>query len=384
MTTELPDQSNSEVTPTQKKTLSRGGKIGMIVGFSCLGTLLLPILIIASLINGNKAMVYTPDPDERTVELAPLAAQYQSQVKKNFKLLPSFQSLTVAVYNRGLPCLESYESPDTCLLTETKSFNKRQDEAICAEVLSFAKELGATEDSIPGAAKMVKLSSDSQTRCESVLSLYPRSVGWGWFSPDYYLQGEASNGAPFAIQLSFQQISPIDFSKEMPEPSKDTSKLAVEKFKYSLVTSTNYDTPDPIDNLPNYSDGKTQVAAMLDTFAYYRRSNPGLPIFDPTFARSMINQYKSTFNFDGLVEEHVDPKGEVHWIHFVSSDKVNVCVSVGASVKELTTEDMETGNPSMLDVGIPNGLVELSGLQNEVTSMASKHVFGDYMNGSCK
>ena len=230
---------------------------------------------------------------------------------------------------------------------------------------------------------MQKLSSKSQSRCESVMVSYPRSVGWGWFSPAYFIQGEASNGAPFAIQLTSSQVSPVDYSAELPELNKDTSKLAKEKFTYDIVTSTNYDTPDPIDSIPNYEDSKVQLAALLDTIAYYRRSNKELPVFNPDFARNMIAEYKSKFRFDGKVEAFEDAKGEVHWIHFADSEKLEVCVSVGESVAELSVED-ENAMAGMLDSGMPGGSIELMGVGKQISSLKAKHVFGDYKQGSCK
>lgn len=385
MSADFQDQPVVEEQVASKPKASTGTIIARVIGFSCLSTLLIPIAIVISIIgyNNNLNSQLNPEPEPSVVALIPFATEYRAQVTENMSLLPSFNEPMDAVFNRGLPCLEGYASPDTCLMASTDKFQGEQHAKICSEVLAFAKKLGAVEDSIPGETKMQKLSRKSQSRCESVMVSYPRSVGWGWFSPAYFIQGEASNGAPFAIQLTSSQVSPVDYSAELPELNKDTSKLAKEKFTYDIVTSTNYDTPDPIDSIPNYEDSKVQLAALLDTIAYYRRSNKELPVFNADFARNMIAEYKSKFRFDGKVEAFEDAQGEVHWIHFVDSGKLEVCVSVGENVAELSVENEDAWS-GMLDSGLPGGTIELMGVGKEISSLNSKHVFGDYKKGSCK
>jgi hypothetical protein len=266
----------------------------------------------------------------------------------------------------------------------TNKLQDRQDAKICSETLAFAKKLGFTHDSIPGDAQMQKISNKSQARCETMMSSYPRSVGWGWISPAYYLQGTATNGAPIAIQLSGTQLSPVDYSQALPKLNTDTSKLHKEKYEYSLITSTNYDFPDPIDQIPDYSDSKIQLAALLDTFAYYRRSNPELPVFNADFARNMIADYKLKFRFNGEVEAFLDSKGEVHMVHFVDPNKFEACVSVGANEKEFSKEFPEEIELGMSESGLPGGAVELGGVGTNVASLKARPTFGNYMLGSCK
>lgn len=381
------NQDPVEPKTNQKQTVvkpkaSKGEIVARVVGFSCLSTLLIPIGLVFSLISYQQGL-QVPAPSQSVLELRPSATEYLRQVEANRSLIPSFKPFMSAAYNRGLPCPEEYESADVCLLATSQVFEEKRYAEICEEVTMFAKELGATHDSIPGDVNMVKLSSDSLARCETVLSSYPRSVGWGWFSPAYFLQGEASNGAPFAIQLSLSQLSPNDASKAPPIPNLDVNKLAKENYEYSLVTSTNYETPDPIDSIPDYSDSKIQLAALLDTFAYYRRSNPDLPHFDPDFARNMIAEYKSSFRFEGEVEEYVDEADEVHWVTFVDSGKLEVCVSVGANTEEIATENPDTMG-SMLQIGLPRSLLELEGVGKIVSSRTSPHAFGDYTTGRCE
>lgn len=175
---------NSEIQndPTPVKPRASTGKIvARVIGFSCLSTLLIPIgLVIAIIINPRiSAPEANPEPLPSVAELTPKATEYLADVKLNMALLPSFNTAMSAVFNRGLPCLEGYESPDTCLSSSTDKLLGEKRAKICTEVLEFAKKLGATEDSIPGETQMQKLSSSSQARCESVMTAYPRSVGWG-------------------------------------------------------------------------------------------------------------------------------------------------------------------------------------------------------------
>ncbi len=386
MNSEIQNEPANDQPAPVKPPLSAGKIVARVIGFSCLSTLIIPIWIISQIISysNNLNAQVNPEPLPSVAELTPKATEYLADVKSNMALLPSFNEPMSAVFNRGLPCLEGWESPDVCLLSTSDKFPGEQHAQICSEVIAFAKQLGGTEDSVPGETQMRKLSDKSQARCEAVMNSYPRSVGWGWFSPAYFIQGEASNGAPFAVQLSATQLSPVDYSEALPELNTDTSKLADEKFEYSVITSTNFDTPDPIDSIPNYSDSKVQLAAMLDTFAYYRRSNQELPVFDPDFAKNMIADYKLKFRFKGTVEAHIDSRGEVHAVHFVDPGKLDICVSVGATEDEFTQEFPEEIEMGMAESGLPGGSVELGGVRQEVNSLKSQPAFGNYMQGACK
>jgi hypothetical protein len=379
------EPANDQPAPVKPRA-STGKIVARVIGFSCLSTLLLPIWIVIQIISYSNSMnsQLNPEPIPSVVELSPMATEYKAQVVENVSLIPSFNEPIAAMFNRGLPCPGEDQSPDSCLMFTTNKLQDRQDAKICSETLAFAKKLGITHDSIPGDAQMQKISNKSQARCEALMSSYPRSVGWGWISPAYYLQGTATNGAPIAIQLSGAQISPIDYSQALPKLNTDTTKLDKEKYEYSLITSTNYDFPDPIDQIPDYSDSKIQLAALLDTFAYYRRSNPELPVFNADFARNMIADYKLKFRFNGEVEAFLDSKGEVHMVHFVDSDKFEACVSVGANEKEFSKEFPEEIELGMSESGLPGGAVELGGVGTNVASLKARPTFGNYMLGSCK
>jgi hypothetical protein len=385
MNVDIQNQPASDQPAPVKPRASTGVIIARVIGFSCLSTLLIPIWFVIQIISYTNSLnaQINPEPIPSVVELSPMATEYKAQVMDNVSLIPSFNEPMAAIFNRGLPCPEENQSPDSCLMFTTDKLQDRQDAKICSEVLDFAKELGFTHDSIPGDAQMQKLSNKSQARCETVMTSYPRSVGWGWISPAYYLQGTATNGAPIAIELSGTQLSPIDYSQELPKLNTDTSKLDKEKHEYNLITSTNYDSPDPIDQVPDYSDSKIQLAAMLDTFAYYRRSNPELPVFNADFARNMIADYKKKFRFDGDVEVFLDSKGEVHMVHFVDPGKLDICVSVGATEDEFTQEFPEEVELGMAESGLPGGAVELGGVRKEVTSLKAQPTFGNYMQGAC-
>jgi hypothetical protein len=386
MNSDIQNEPPNDQPAPVKPRASTGKIVARVIGFSCLSTLLLPIWIISQIISYTNSMnsQLNPEPIPSVVELSPMAAEYKAQVVDNVSLIPSFNEPIAAMFNRGLPCPGEDQSPDSCLMFTTNKLQDRQDAKICSETLAFAKKLGFTHDSIPGDAQMQQISNKSQARCETVMTSYPRSVGWGWISPAYYLQGTATNGAPIAIQLSGTQLSPIDYSQELPKLNTDTSKLDKEKYEYSIITSTNYDFPDPIDQIPDYSDSKIQLAALLDTFAYYRRSNPELPVFNADFARNMIADFKLKFRFNGEVEAFLDSKGEVHMVHFVDPDKFEACVSVGANEKEFSKEFPEEIELGMSESGLPGGAVELGGVGTNVASLKARPTFGNYMLGPCK
>lgn len=122
---------------------------------------------------------------------------------------------------------------------------------------------------------------------------------------------------------------------------------------------------------------------MLYTFAYYRRSNQELPVFNPDFAKNMIADYKLKFRFEGPVEAHIDSRGEVYAVHFVDPGKLDICVSVGSTEDEFTQEFPEEIEMGMAESGLPGGAVELGGVGKEVKSLKAKPTFGNYMQGPC-
>jgi hypothetical protein len=227
---------------------------------------------------------------------------------------------------------------------------------------------------------MKPLDSNSISRCVSTMNSYPRSVGWGWFSPSYFLQGQDKNKTPFIIQLSLEQDSIVNAATNTDSANTDSTKLEPELWKYSITTSTSFDTSNPIDTIPNYSDGKIQAAAMLDTVAYYRRSNNKIDPFDGTFAKTMLNEYKQRFRFSGTAKAHADSDGTVHWVQFGAKD-FTACISVG-QLADLKAEN-DNAMSDMLTSGLPGGTMELSGLGQEVASMTAKSKFGDYVLGTC-
>jgi hypothetical protein len=385
MNSDIQNQPASEQPAPVKPRASVGIIILRVIGYALLSTLLLPIWMFVNIISFNSVeSPAIPEPNPSVLKLTPLANEYKAQVLENVSLVPSFNEPMPAFYSRGLPCPGEDESPDSCLMFTTDKLQERQDATICSETLAFAKKLGFTHDSIPGDVQMQEISNKSQSRCENLMTSYPRSVGWGWISPAYYLQGTATNGAPIAIQLYGTQLSPIDYSQALPKLNTDTSKLAKEKYEYNIITSTNYDFPDPIDQIPNYSDSEIQLAALLDTFAYYRRSNPELPVFNADFARNMIAEYKSKFRFDGEVEAFLDSEGDVHMVHFVHSGRLEACVSVGANEKEFVKEFPDEIELGMAESGLPGGTFELAGLGTNVASLTARPTFGNYMLGTCK
>jgi len=160
----------------------------------------------------------------------------------------------------------------------------------------------------------------------------------------------------------------------------DPTKLEPETWKYSITTSTGFDTENPISQIPDYGGGKIQAGAMLDTVAYYRRSNPKIDPFDGTFAKTMLKEYQRRFHFGGTVSAHADSDGTVHWVQFGARD-FTACISVG-QLADLKAQN-EDGSPDMLTSGLPGGSFELGGLGTQVQSISSKSKFGDFVLGTC-
>jgi len=367
-----------------KPPTSAGTIVARVIGFTCLGIVLFVVIAACSIINQINQSIHSytqPTKDPRVAELAIQAEDYRAAFMANVSMIPDFANFQMVQGNYGeLPCPDGYSSPDTCTLGETAALSSRDDAKYCAEVIAFAKELGATHDSVPNALTIEPLSSKSTDRCVATLSTYPRSVGWGWFSARYFLQGADKNNTPFIIQVSLEQDSVVNMGTGTDSANTDPTKLEPETWKYSITTSTGFDTENPISQIPDYSDGKIQAAAMLDTVAYYRRSNPKIDPFDGTFAKTMLKEYKQRFHFGGNVSAHADSDGAVHWVQFGAKD-FTACISVGqlADLKAQNDDAMS----DMLTSGLPGGTVELGGLGKEVASITAKSKFGDYVLGTC-
>ena len=342
-------------------------------------------LFACSFINGlthNFSDYVAPTMDARVAKLTIQANDYRDAFLANKSLIPDLQAFQQVQGNYGeLPCPDKYSSPDTCTLGWTEALSSRDDAKYCAEVITLAKKLGATHDSVPNAVQMEPLTSNSTNRCVTTLSTYPRSVGSSWYSPRYFLQGENANKTPFIIQLSLQQDSAVNLGAGTKSTNTDPTKLASETWKYSIITSTGFDTVNPISQIPDYTDGKIQAAAMLDTVAYYRSANPKIDPFNATFANTMLREYKAKFRFDGTVSAHSGADGTVHWVQFAAPD-FKACISVGELVD--ISKPSESTGISMLQGGLPGGSVELGGLATQVQSISSKSKFGDYVLGGCR
>jgi len=368
-----------------KPPTSTGTIVARVIGFSCLGIGLFVLIAACSIINQINQSIQSyhteQTMDPRVAELTIQANDYRDAFMANVSMIPDFGNFQQTQANYGeLPCPDGYSSPDTCTLGETAALSSRDDAKYCAEVIALAKELGATHDSVPNALKMEPLSSKSTDRCVATLSTYPRSVGWGWFSARYFLQGVDKNSTPFIIQLSLEQDSLVNMGTGTVSANTDPTKLEPETWQYTITTSTGFDTENPISQIPDYTDGKIQAAAMLDTVAYFRRSNPKIDPFDGAFAKTVLNEYKQRFRFSGTAAAHADSDGTVHWVQFGAKDFM-ACISVG-QLADLKAFNENAGN-DMLTSGLPGGTVELAGLGKEVSSITAKSKFGDYVVGTC-
>ena len=372
---------NIASTDYVKLPTSTGTIVARVIGFSCLGVGLLFLLFACSVINGLTYHGSEPTMDARVTELTPKATAYHDEFMANVSMIPEFSGFGSAEGNYGeLPCPDGYSSPDVCTIGSTAALTTRDDDKYCAEVIALAKKLGATHDSVPNDLIMEPLSSKATSRCVATIRSYPRSVGWGWFSPRYFLQGVDKHGTPFIIEFTLEQDSAVNAGTGSESANNDPTRLQGETWKYSITTSTGFDTENPISMIPDYNDGKIQAAAMLDTVAYYRRSNPTIDTFNATFANTMLKEYQARFHFDGTVSAHIDADGAVHWVQFAAPD-FKACISVGylADLSQVNENAMDT----MLVTGLPGGTVELIGLGSEVQSIATKSKFGDYVLGTC-
>ena len=368
MTAQIPDEA-----PKSANNISKAG-----AGFvgCCLP---LVVLFLAAPFILNATLSYHPEPVVESTN-APVANAFLAEVAEYGPTVSRFQTWMNAIGARGMNCPEYGDQyGDACQISETTPVATTDHEAACSEAFEIAKHFGALSDQVIGEVEGMPFGDGSLERCVNMMSSYPRSVGWGWFGPEYYVKGTTDSGINWVMMLTSSQKTAGD-----PSESNVDGKLKEELFGYSIIIGTDFRNVYSGENVgPDYSDNKVQAAAMLDTIAYYRRSNKDLGVFSPTLTDQVLPIYKSSFRFDGAVKSFADENGEVHWVQMTFNDGPTWCISIGEG-EDLTVGTEETMDMGMDETGLPGGMVELGGLGKIIDSRESTHKFGDYVVGACK
>ena len=311
---------------------------------------------------------------------APVVNAFLGEVAEYAPTVSRFKTWTGAVWAYGMNCPDyGDEYGDACQMSETIPVSNTDHEAACRETFEVAKHFGALSDQVIGEAEGMPFGDGSLERCVTMMSSYPRSVGWGWFGPEYYIKGTSNTGINWVMMLTSSQ-------KTASEPSDKNvdGKLKQELFGYSITIGTDFRNAYSGENKgPDYSDKKIQAAAMLDTVAYYRRSNKDLGVFSKNLIDQVLPIYKSSFRFDGDVKSFADSNKEIRWVQMSFKDGPTWCISIGVG------DDLTAGTEATLDegmdvTGLPGGTVELAGLGKPIESRSATHKFGDYVVGACK
>lgn len=374
-------------TNTRKKLKKNSSSIAAIVIPSCcllifLGVVAFPgaiLSLIWNLLTSGQQNNYGPEPVVDSTN-APIAQAFLSEVTQYAPTVSRFESWTMAVWAYGMNCPDTGDAfGDSCQMAETTRVAKTDDEGACLEAFKIAENFGLQTDVIIGEVEGKPYGSGSLERCKRMMSSYPRSVGWGWFGPEYYLKGTTSGGVKWVMLLDRAQ-------QTAPEESRvnKKGKLNKEEYGYTLTVGTDFgDKYTGLNEGPNYSDNKVQAAAMLDTIAYYRRSNKHLGFFTADLVDQVLPIYREIFRFDGSVKSHSNSDGTIHWVQMNFKDGATWCVSIGEG-KDLATGGDNTLGMGMDETGLPGGTVELAGLGKTIKSKDAPHKFGDYIVGACK
>ena len=285
-----------------------------------------------------------------------------------------------AQFSQGIPCASNV---DICIMGNTGStaatpslLSLEDAPRICDEVLAVAKTLGADQDAALGETSYQALTAGAKDRCVATMKANSRTVGFGWWSPSYFMLGNTAEGTPFAIQLNMYRES---------HGSGNIAKNG-EYISYVISTSSVFDSPQPLDDPvynSNWKDGQTQAMAFLSTLTYVRRANyvagssDNPSPFSPETAAWAKEDFEKYFNVDAKFEYFKGSDGLVRWFHVKAKDGFDACVSTGTD-KELVTQN-EDSMASPLETGL-TGLTMLGG---EITGPIDQHSIGYFYRGSC-
>ncbi len=371
----------SPVEPTTPRKKSNAGKIVAWSCGGCLGIILVGILIIYAMISGyTNNLNQEPPLTEQDKINQPLAQAYNAAFTEQQKNLPDFTNWMGAQFSQGIPCASNV---DICIMGNTGStaatpslLSLEDAPRICDEVLAVAKTLGADQDAALSEASYKALTAGAKDRCVATMKANSRTVGFGWWSPSYFMLGNTAEGTPFAIQLNMYRES---------HGSGDITKDG-EYISYVISTSSVFDSPGPLDDpvyKRNWKDGQLQALTFLDTLAYMRRANYSATSadnpspFSPETAAWAKEDFEKYFKVDAKFEFFKGSDGLVRWFHVKAKDGFDACVSTGTD-KELVTQN-EDSMASPLETGL-TGLTMLGG---EITGPIDQHSIGDFYRGSC-
>lgn len=377
----------SQVDPAAPRKKSKAGQIVAWTFGSCLGIVLIGLLVIAGLINNwNKSFNQEPPLSEQDKINQPLALAYNEAFTAQQVNLPDFMNWMSAEFSQGIPCASTI---DTCILGDTGSTGGLTETGgpstlkvadaprICDEVIAVGKNLGVAEDLAATETDYQTMTSGAKARCVATVTSNARSVGFGWWSPSYFMIGETANGAPFAIQLSMYREPHVSGN------IKDDG----EYISFVLMTSSVFESPRPQED-PNFvhdwKSGKVQAGAFLDTLSYIRRSNyiqsntDKLSPFSPEIADWANENFKKNFKTDAKFEYFKGSDGLVRWFHVKSKDGFDACVSTGKDAELVQENDDQLGITILQSGDDGVGFVA-----NEIDSPSSPHSIGDYYRGAC-
>ena len=381
---ESPDAPPAEPKPPRKKATA--GKIVAWTCGSCLGLVLIGVLIVVGMINSytNNLNQEVPLSAQDQANL-PLAQAYNAAFTEQQKNLPDFVNWMSAQFSSGIPCASNV---DACLIGDTGStagldstvgpskLQLSDAPRICDEVLAVARTLGATQDMVSGETGYQDMTANASKRCSSAMVSNARSIGFAYYSPSYFMIGSTVEGTPFALQLNMSRGS---------HTSGDISKGG-EYISYNLMTSTIFDSPEIQEDptmIVKLNNGQSQALAFLDNLAYVRRANYDVTKknnpspFSPETAGWASAEFAKYFKVDAKFEFFKGSDGMVRWFHVKSKDGFDACVSTG------TDEELITQNEDAMASPLESGLTGLTQLGGEITGPQGKHTIGYYYLGKC-
>ncbi|MEN9730777.1 MAG: hypothetical protein RL488_87, partial [Actinomycetota bacterium] len=370
------DEPVSVQEPAAPKKSKAGKVLGIVFG-GCFGLIALIVITMMILINNSiHGMDHSEPLSAQDKANQPKALAYNALIENQKENLPDFSNWMEAMFTSGIPC-ES--NADKCLIANTGSTDGFSDSAgpsklrlsdaprICNEVLAVAKTLGANEDYAPGDSDYTALTDSAAQKCVNAMTLNGRSVGFGWWSPSYFVRGKTNEGTPFAIQLN-------EYREANPKAA-DINQPDGEYISFSLTTSSIFDSPKPKDDpqlVINWNTWQAQAGGFLDTLAYVRRfvykNDKNMNPLSPEVAKIAQKNFDKNFKVSAKFDYFTDSSGSATWFHIKGTGGAEYCVFTG-TIYELTKLEDENLGASMLDTGITG----IANVGSEIKGPASKH-----------
>ena len=240
-------------------------------------------------------------------------------------------------------------------LSQSKAFDAANFDKVCAGVIAYAVDLGATDWIEKTGKTKGEVVDTPQTRaaCKNALGGYPKLKVQKYTvtSPEFILAGKAQGGAksPIAVQLTLlKQGTNGDFPNA---------------WIYELAIRTVYNE-DPLTTQGGLSEGTIEINDLLTLIAQQRLAAPERNPTDPIF----VSEILKTYQHDIDIRVFESTPGVANRLELTNSDGVHMCLAI---------DPWNEAEQGMEDPGYGYGL----GFMQDLRVLKG---FGNAVEGGCK